>query len=250
MNIKYGLKLWSTNTGLIDQAIQLIDKRIFDYIELFVIPGTQITPFMIDVPYIIHIPHHKFGVNIGDARIKKYNLEKINESISWADELCARYLILHAGHSTIDAAADLLSEVTDKRLLIENMPKMGLDGEAMIGYSPEQIDKLIKVNDFGFCLDFGHAIKASISLKTDYKEIIQGFLKLNPIVFHISDGTFQIEEDEHLNIGSGTYDFKYLKNCLNKNSSIMITLETPRKNNQSLDEDVKNIKALKLLWKS
>lgn len=33
----------------------------------------------------------------------------------------------------------LLRQVSDSRLLIENMPKVGLGGEAMIGHSPAQI---------------------------------------------------------------------------------------------------------------
>src|SRR3972149_612450 len=96
-DFKFGLKLWSTNTNLIDQAIQLIDDKIFDYIELFVVPDTQISLFINDVPYIIHIAHHSFGVNIGEASKKEYNLQKIYESITWADKLNAKYLILHAG---------------------------------------------------------------------------------------------------------------------------------------------------------
>ena len=35
-------------------------------------------------------------------------------------------------------ATDLLREVSDNRFLIENMLKVGLDDEAMIGYSPAQ----------------------------------------------------------------------------------------------------------------
>jgi len=240
MKIRFGLKLWSINTDLIDQAIQLIDEKIFDYIELFMIPGTPITPFIIDVPYIIHIPHHKFGVNIGEASIKKYNLEKINESIGWADKLNAKYLILHAGHGSMDDAADLLGEMADRRLLIENMPKVGLNDEKMIGYSPEQIEELISVNYAGLCLDFGHAVKAALSLGVDYKEYIKRFLPFEPKVFHISDGTLGEEKDEHLNIGDGEYDFAYFKQCILDNPFGLVTIETPRLNTKSLNEDIYN----------
>jgi len=245
MNIIFGLKLWSINTDLIDQAIKLIDEKKFDYIELFVIPGTQINPFMIDVPYIIHIPHHKFGVNIGDASKKEYNMQKIDESITWANKLDAKYLILHAGDGSMEHAADLLSEITDNRFLIENMPKMGLDGETMIGYSPEQIEELIGDMNMGLCLDFGHAVKAAVSLGVDYKDYMKEFLKFEPKVFHISDGMLNIEKDEHLNIGEGEYDFEYFISCVRE--SRMITLETTRNNHKSLYEDVKNMDGLKLI---
>jgi len=249
MDIKFGLKLWSTNTDLIDEAAQLIDEKIFNFIELFVVPDTQITQFLIDVPYIIHIPHHKFGVNIGEGKIKKYNLDKINESIKWADELKAKYLILHAGDGSMEHAADLLHELTDSRIQIENMPQIGLNGEKMIGHSPEQIRDLINNNEMGLCLDFGHAVKAAASLGVNYKNFINQFLNLNPKIFHLCDGFVDYERDEHLNIGKGCYDFDFLINCVERNNSKLITLETPRINQKSLKEDTENIDKLKKIIK-
>ena len=242
--LKFGLKLWSINTELIDQAVHLIDEKVFDYIELMVIPDSEIKPFLIDVPYIIHIPHEKFGVNIGDPAAKEYTLQKINESINWADQLNAKYLILHAGHGFIHYAKDLLHQVSDSRLLIENVPKVGLDDEAMIGYSPAQIEELIRNSDMGLCLDFGHAVKAALSLGIDYKDYINKFIKFKPKVFHISDGLLNNEKDEHLNIDEGSYEFDFLIESIMKNKSKFVTLETPRINQKSLYEDVKNINTL------
>lgn len=243
--MRFGLKLWSVNTDLIDQAVHLIDENVFDYIELFVIPDSEIDPFLIDVPYIIHIPHHRFGVNIGDGTRKEYNIQKINESITWANRLNAKYLILHAGHGSLQHAKDLLGNLSDNRFLIENMPKVGLDGEAMIGYSPAQIEELIGDGDMGLCLDFGHAVKAAVSLGTGYKEYVHGFMELEPEVFHMSDGTLGEEKDEHIDIGEGEYDFKYLLRCIGDNPFGFVTLETPRLNQQSLDEDVKNVNIIR-----
>ena len=245
--MKFGLKLWSINTDLIDQAVQLIDEKMFNYIELMVIPDSDIKPFLIDVPYIIHIPHEKFGVNIGDPNAKEYTLQMINESITWADRLNAKHLILHAGHGSMQHATDLLRERLDSRLLIENMPKVGLGGEAMIGYSPAQIKELIGDSDIGLCLDFGHAVKASVSLGVDYKEYVQGFMGLEPRVFHVSDGTLSGERDEHMGIGKGEYDVGYFLHCVKINRFQLITVETPRKNKGSLHEDIKNINRVNTL---
>lgn len=246
--MKFGLKLWSTNIDLINKARHLIDEEVFDYIELFVIPGTEITPFLVDIPYIIHIPHDKFGVNIGDPIAKEYSLQIINESIIWANQLNAKYLILHAGYGSMQHAANLLDEVSDRRLLIENMPKMGIGGEAMIGYSPAQVQELIDDRRMGFCLDFGHAVKAAISLGRNYKDVINDFLKLDPKLFHISDGDLETEKDSHLDIGFGSFNFEYFKNCVENSRSKYITLETPRNNQSSLDEDLRNINILKSMW--
>ncbi|MDO9096836.1 MAG: TIM barrel protein [Candidatus Methanoperedens sp.] len=245
MKIKFGLKLWSTNTDLVNQAIQLIDDKIFDYIELFVVPATHISPFLVDVPYIIHIPHHKFGVNIGEASKKKYNLQMINESIAWADELDAKYLILHSGYGSMEHSTDLLHEITDNRLLIENMPKVGLNDEQMIGYSPEQIEELIRNSDRGLCLDMGHAAKAAVSLEKDYREYVKMFLRFEPKVFHMSDGMLSSEKDEHLSFGEGEFDFEYLLGCVSSCRSKLITIETLRVNQHSLQEHVQNVDFLK-----
>ena len=243
--IKFGLKLWSTNIELIDQATHLIDEKIFDYIELFVILDTQIEPFIIDVPYIIHIPHEKFGVNIGDASKKEYNLQKIDESITWANRLNARYLILHAGYGSIEDAKDVLREIADDRLLIENMPKVGLNDELLIGYSPAQIEELIGDNDAGLCLDLNHAAKAAVSLGVDYRGYVRDFSVFDPKMFHISDGTLDNEKDEHLNIGEGDYDFDYLLHCVLGSASGLVTVETPRVYQDSLGEDLRNVLVLK-----
>ena len=240
--MKFGLKLWSINTDLIDQAVHLIDENVFDYIELMVIPDSEIKPFLIDIPYIIHIPHEKFGVNIGEPAAKEYSLQKINESIDWADRLNAKHLILHAGHGSMQHATDLLCGLSDSRLLIENMPKVGLGGEAMIGYSPAQIEELIGDSDMGLCLDFGHAVKAALSLGVDYKEYVQGFMGLEPRMFHVSDGMLSGERDEHLGIGEGEYDFRFIWQSmnLNPNGSRYCTLETPLVDKTCLKEHILN----------
>ncbi|MBE0525124.1 MAG: TIM barrel protein [Methanosarcinales archaeon] len=245
--MKFGLKLWSINTNLIDQAVHLIDEKIFDYVELFVIPNSEIKPFLIDVPYIIHIPHEKFGVNIGTPSAKERTLQKINESIAWADQLNAKYLILHAGHGSMQHATDLLHNLSDSRILIENMPKVGLGSEAMIGYSPAQIEELIGDSCMGLCLDFGHAVKAAVSLGVDYKEYLQRFMGLEPRVFHVSDGRLGEEKDEHMGIGEGNYDFGYFLHCVKENPFQLITIETPRKEKGLLHEDIQNINRLKAL---
>ncbi|MBU4444135.1 sugar phosphate isomerase/epimerase [bacterium] len=245
MDIKFGLKLWSTNTDLIDQATRLIDEKIFSYLELLVIPGTRISQFTIDVPYIIHIPHHKFSVNIGEASKKEYNMEKINEAMIWADKLDAKYLILHAGHGSMKDASEVLGEISDYRMLLENMPKVGLDNEKMIGYSPEQIEEMIGISNIGLCLDFGHAVKAAVSLGKDYKVYMKEFLRFEPKVFHMSDGMLNNEKDEHLSFGKGELDFKYLLACVMSNNSKFITIETLRENQKSLQEDVQNVEFLK-----
>ena len=241
--ITFGLKLWSINHDIIDKARDLIKEDIFQYIELMPIPNTEITPFLkYGTPYIIHATTERHGLNIADKEKEEFNLKTIYSCIDWADKLNAKYLILHPGFGLIENTIEFLNKIDDRRILIENMPKIGLNGEKMIGYTPEQIENLIG-NKFGLCLDLNHAIKAAVSLRRPYKEFIEEFLKLNPKVFHISDGRLDIEKDEHLNIGEGNYDFEFLATCVKKSVSKYVTLETPR-NSNSFDNDINNLKKL------
>ncbi|SDF57927.1 deoxyribonuclease-4 [Methanolobus vulcani] len=245
--MKFGLKLWSINTNLVDQAVSLIDSKIFDYIELFVVPGSTIEFFSIDIPYVIHIPHDTFGVNIGDSSLDRHSLKLINESINWADSLDAKYIILHPGYGSLEHASCFLSKISDPRLLIENMPKIGLGGELMIGYSSAQIEYLIGDNEMGLCLDLAHAVKGAVSLGIDYKSYIKEFMNLDPRMFHISDGTLNVETDQHLNIGEGEYDFSFMQQCIDSSSTGFVTMETPRINLGSLAEDILNLERLRCI---
>jgi deoxyribonuclease-4 len=242
--IKFGIKLWSTNSDLLDKAKELIENNVFQYIELTPIPNTKITPFLVyNLPYIIHITTERHGVNITDKEKKEINLKTIDNCIEWADKLNAKYLILHPGFGQIDNTIEFLNKMDDKRILIENMPKVGLNDERMIGYTAEQVKKLMG-DKFGFCLDLNHAIKAAVSLRRPYKEFIENFLKSEPNMFHISDGKLDNEKDEHLHIGEGDYDFEFLMSCVKKNEFKYVTLETPRTDLNSLDEDLKNLERL------
>jgi deoxyribonuclease-4 len=231
---------------MLGKAKELIRGEQFHYIELTSIPNTKISPFLkCDVPYVIHIPTEKQGSNIAEREKKSFNLKIIDECTEWADKLDAKYLVLHPGFGLIDDAIEFLEGVGDKRILIENMPKVGLNDENMIGYMPGQIATLTR-NKFGFCLDFGHAIKAAVSSNRQYKGVIEEFLKLNPRMFHISDGKLNNEKDEHLNIGHGDYDFEFLMDCVKKSGGKYLTLETRRTKLNSLDEDIENLERLML----
>jgi endonuclease IV len=239
-----GLKLWSSNTNLIEEAEALVTSGLFSYIELTPIPGTSIEPFLDrDVPYIIHATTESHGVNIANPELMEYNIACFSRSLEWADQLGAQYVILHPGFGRIEDAIHFLSYIDDPRVVIENMPKIGLNGEQMIGYSPGQIDEL-KGEKFGFCFDLNHAMKASISEKIDYRSYIPRFFGMNPDMFHLADGRISHETDEHLGFGEGDYDIRFLLRSILESIPFekrYITFETPRKGS-SLSDDEQNMR--------
>lgn len=241
--IKFGLKLWSNDSVLLGQAQKLIDGGVFQYVELMAVPGDDVSAFeKTKIPYILHIPHDSFGFNIADSNSLELSHKILQENIKLADIISAKYLILHCGVGQIEIAKAFLEKIYDRRILIENMP-IGPNHKNMIGYNIEQLKELQK-NKFGFCLDFGHAIKAAVSLRADWAEFIRELLTLEPKIFHISDGIFSEDPDEHLNIGEGKYDFKFFLDCIKISDSKFVTLETPKAGN-SLANDIENLKRIK-----
>ncbi len=242
-SVLFGLKLWSSNVNLIKSAYELIKSNYFQYVELSPIPETSITPFQeMSIPYVIHQTPDKYGVNIADSIHYDRNYQNVKECINWANKLNAKFIIIHPGYGELNNAVKFLENFDDPRFLIENMPKIGLHNEKMIGYNPEELQTLMG-KEFGFCLDFSHAIKAAVSLKLDYKHWIINLLTLNPELFHISDGLLTNELDEHLNIGMGHYNWNFLMQCINKTKTPLVTLETPR-GADLLNSDIDNLKRL------
>lgn len=248
--MNFGLKLWSTNQDMIGKASELIKEAFFQYIELTPIPGTKIDSFLsYDIPYTIHITTERHGLNIADRHKIDFNFELINNSLSWADQLNAKFLVLHPGYGNLEDTIEFLDLVNDNRILIENMPKIGLNNEKMVGYSPEQIRDLIG-SRFGFCLDLNHAIKAAVGMGIDYRSFVKEFFSLNPSYFHISDGCLNNYLDEHLAVGDGNYDFDFLLAGMDIGMEKYIILETPRTNLMSFEEDLYNLERLKLVLKN
>lgn len=243
--IKFGLKLWSINTDLIEEAEEILKEENFNYIELTFIPGSDIKPFLDrKVEYILHLPTGRHGVNIGDFKKIEENLKIIREGLEWADKLNARYAILHPGYGELKDVETFLGNIDDDRILLENMPVYGLDYEDMVGSSKKELNQLMD-EKFGFCFDLNHAVKAAISLNKNYKEYIKDLLKLNPKMFHVADGKLDYERDEHLDIGEGEYDWNFLLDIIKRCNSKYVTLETPREN---LEDDIKNLKKIMEEW--
>jgi deoxyribonuclease-4 len=237
--IRFGLKIWSRDTDLLEQAADFIRSGIFHYLELTPIPGTDIRTYLdCRIPYIIHVPNESFGVNIADPGKGKRNREMIGTALEWAGRLNAGFTILHPGYGSPRDARAFLDAIPDQGILIENMPGTGLSGEPMVGATVEEMNYLM-AGRFGFCLDLNHAIKAAVSLATDYRPLIREFISLKPSVFHIADGMLTNEKDEHLPIGEGEYDIAFLKRCIEEYGGALVTLETPRPHG-SLKDDLGN----------
>jgi deoxyribonuclease-4 len=227
--LQIGLKMWSVNTDIFPQALDAIRSGIFQFIELTPIPGTDITPYVnADVNYLIHIPPpDKYGMNLADSSKSDANLQLLDWCSQCADLLHATHIILHTGHGFREAVDNFLQEISDSRIVLENMTRYDTNRGDMVGYLPEEVAELLG-GKFGFCLDVSHAIKTALILGKDYWEFLDDFLPLNPKVIHLSDAPLTNDVDEHLNIGAGDYDWPRLLGYVQRCQNSLITLETPR----------------------
>ncbi len=238
--MELGLKLWSTNKDVLEDAASLIEKDIFQYVELMVVPDTDPAPFQEHkIPYMLHAAHDTWGANPADPSKEQRSRETLAQALRWADVLQTEYVVVHPGFGAMEVATEFFKKESDPRIAIENMPQFGRDYGQRVefaGYSVEQLNRLMK-GTFGFCLDLNHALCAARSLQRNPEEYLKELLSLQPALFHISDGDYT---DKHLAIGKGTYDFTLLARCLQESENKKVTLETPRKNLHSLKEDEEN----------
>jgi sugar phosphate isomerase/epimerase len=247
MNFKLniGLKLYSTDTSLIDNALRIQEEGFYDYIELYIIPGSYkqaISDWMLfNVPFIIHAPHSFHGINLAQANMWKANQRNFKEAQLFADSLGADIIIVHGGNN--GSLVETLRQIVlldEKRIALENKPKFGLKNEVCIGWSPSEFRQAVDAGfPNAFVLDFVHAICAANSLDVDVMVIINEFMKFKPRIFHLSDGDNSSEKDIHLNLGKGSLDLAGFLSFVPEGA--LLTIETPRNPSNGLEDFVNDI---------
>ena len=250
---KLGLKLWSINTDFYyEEAQKLYAQGIFDYIELYVVPNTLNTLQKwkeLNIPFIIHAPHHAHKFNLAKTERKEFNLKIYTEVKQFADELKAQYIVFHGGvDGSIDETARQLASFNEPRALIENKPCITLSDNKKYcrGYCIDEIKKVISVANCGFCLDIGHAICAANSQKLDIYEYCKNFLKLEPNMYHLTDiKDITSPYDTHLHIGTGELDLKRIFEMIPDEKSI--TVETIKNSKENLNDFVNDAKMIKFI---
>lgn len=248
---KFGLKLWSTNTNFYyNQALELYQQGIFDYIELYIVPKTIDTLEKwknINIPMDIHAPHFAHKMNLSKKEFIKSNFEKYNEVKTFADELNSDIIVFHGGSGgDYKETANQLAQFNDKRVLIENKPYETLsfvNEPYYVGAKYEELKYIIDTVHCGFCLDIGHCICAANSFNFEPYSYIKKLATLNPVRIHLSDIHINTTLDEHLNFGLGNLDINRVMSILPKN--INITIETNKTSKENLNDFISDVKFLK-----
>lgn len=209
MALRLGLKLWSTDTALAVEAGALCADGVYSYIELFSVPGSfrdTISAWRsIGTPFVIHAPHSAKGLNPALPESAASNRVLASEAFRFADELQSDNVVFHPGvDGTVDEAIRQLRGFADRRIVVENKPMKGLNGEKCVGWSPEQVKAIIEATGYRFCLDFGHAHCAALSAGRDPGTFLKELLAIGPAMYHMTDNDTSSEVDGHERYGFGT----------------------------------------------
>ena len=255
-HLKLGLKLWSSNTFYIKPALELYRQGVFDYVELYVDPGSERDVLGQwrgnGLPFFLHAPHSYSGLNFSKREGETKNQRILKEVESYRLALNPKYVIFHPGiqgslNETIRQINNLKKEFPDifKSDLIENKPKIGLKGESCLGASPEETEWIIGETGLGLCLDIGHAICFATWAQIGWEEVVNQFMELKPKVYHLSDGNISSHTDSHLHYGEGNFELSKIIKLIP--SDIYVSVETekdPKLNLKDFERDVSYLKDL------
>ena len=255
--MQIGLKLWSSNTDYyLHEAMRLFDRGVFDYIELYIVPGTVNTIkewANLPIPYILHNAHFAHGFNLASHEKKSANYEIFQQTKLFAEVLNPQYIIFHGGiDGSIEETALQLHGFQDSRVLIENKPYKALpnrmNGEVCRGATVDELQKVVDIVHCGVCLDFGHAVcSANTQGLNPYHFIKQLNDKFSPKMYHLSDvKDMTTEFDSHPHLGEGKLDIAYLcKHVLPGDA--LLSIETNKNNSECLDDFEEDVRWLRNL---
>ena len=246
---KYGLKFWSTNKHYFEPTKKLLDTGLYQYVELYIVPGTYKKTInkwkSLKTGYVIHAPNYPKGLNLADKRSRIHNLKIMKEVIQFADALKSKIIIVHPGTAgDIKETGRQIKTIKDKRIIVENKPYKSLYGGLVCnGSSPEEIKHVMTNAGIGFCLDISHAICSANSHKEAPVKYIKKFIELRPKMFHMTDGKYSETIDSHLHFGDGNFPIKKILRLIPKNS--MITIEAAKDSKKNLNDCIRDMEYLR-----
>jgi len=252
-DINVGIKISTKNFNLLPEIY--LNDDIINFIEIRLDPEFTSKDIRViknfELPYAIHFPNSNNGIDFGDLTNNKENVELIERVNQYKKELIDLKpicFIIHPESGDIELSIENIQKLKIEPLALENMPKLGIHGEKMLGYDTNSLNLYFKsIPKLKFCFDINHAIKAAISMKRDYLLFVKEFLEFKkPILFHISGGNLNIETDEHLALDEGQYKISKIKKILLKyKHNVNLTFETPRNYEKKINDDLKNMEFFK-----
>ncbi len=240
--IRYGLKLWSGNRHLFEEAAQRHKEGAFDFIEMYFHPAKPLDEdglkILSGIPFGVHAPHELDEFIFGEAEMALWQRTQ-----AMADSLRADAVVVHPGYErSIPDFATFereLSKIDEPRVHVENMPGIDTLGGKLFGHDLETLKRIRALKPI--CFDIEKAVNAAAFHKMDYQEYIRtGLAALSPGYFHISGGLISEPKPQHNDLWDCDIDFAFVKRELEAlPHDARLVFETPKKG-RDLQNDLEN----------
>jgi sugar phosphate isomerase/epimerase len=210
-----------------------------DFLEVMAVLGNDYSYIKdFGLPVVIHNEHFAWGVNFANPKRVDLNRSSLDFSLSLADKLDARYVIVHPERVEEEYCSEsqvvgFLSEYPDKRIIIESMPYYG-EGCYFYAYDHDSIKRLLGSTGKRMCLDFAHSSEAAVSLGKEPLSFIRELLSLKPVHFHLSDTRLETLKDMHMHLLDGNLPLQEYKKLLPREA--WVTLETSHAFDKTKDD--------------
>src|SRR3989338_380128 len=247
--IKFGLKIWSNNTQLFDEAIRRYKNSEFDFIELYsnsTVPHDYAALEVLkQIPVAaVHIGHldkagfHKFFLT--DEQRPAWQMTRDLADFFHSPRIIVHPAITHTRESFLEN----IDKLNDKRITVESMPVMSPLGgpDRQFGASLQDLREIRARREI--CFDIAKSIKAAVYFKVPYQAFITRCINtLKPNYFHLSGGRVDNPVDEHIDLWEAGFDTSWIRGQLEriaKDYDIFLVFETP-KAGEGLENDIKNM---------
>ena len=218
---KFGFKFFSSNfqtaPATLKECADFVAARQDMFIELMVVSSCnkddliKTKQLLGDVEVRIHASY--LGFDTGNKELTEQNKKILAAAQKAADIFDSATIVVHGGYEHgrkyLEETARQFKNFNDKRVVIENIPYYGRNGELLHGNTAEEIAYVMNESCCGFCFDFSHAICAALSLNLNIEKHLQSLYALKPSVYHMCDGDMTKCEDLNWHFGTGNYPLRH-----------------------------------------
>ena len=211
---RFGLKLGVHEADLASVAEELWRAGRYDFLELYVPRDAR--PEQADLWrwydgfLVLHAPHAAAGFNFARPELATDNFRALELMEALRARLRPAMAVFHPGldgdvGETLQRVGALRRAFPElhRVMLLENKPRLGMNGEQCLGSSPLEMRALLAETGCGFCLDLRHAYAYAAWAGRKWREVLEEFVDLKPRLWHAADGDVAGVVDSHGHIGEG-----------------------------------------------
>lgn len=251
---RFGLKLGVHEKELAAVAKTLWQEKQFDFLELYVLKNARVDQAEFwnwyDGVLVLHAPHSAGGFNFARSEMAADNAKTLELLDAFREQMNPAMMVFHSGadgdiEETFRQVAALRREYPELHsvMLLENKPRLGLNGEYCLGSSSEEMRKILTETECGFCLDVRHAFAYAAWAGLEWRGIIEDFAALKPRLWHAADGGINSNVDSHNHIGEGTMPWEEIGAFWDEN--FLVTIECAKTQSEILKDFQQDIHLLR-----